>query len=77
MGISDICIRRPVFTWVLVASPVVLGILSYFRLGVDLFPNVDFPVFRRHDDATRRQCRGNGNLGYQAHRGRDQHRLGR
>lgn len=44
MGISDICIRRPVFTWVLVASPVVLGILSYFRLGVDLFPNVDFPV---------------------------------
>ncbi|MBI2823575.1 MAG: efflux RND transporter permease subunit [Planctomycetia bacterium] len=44
MGISEICIRRPVFTWVLVASPVVLGILSYFRLGVDLFPNVDFPV---------------------------------
>ena len=44
MSISDICIRRPVFTWVLVASPVVLGILSYFRLGVDLFPNVDFPV---------------------------------
>jgi len=44
MNISDICIRRPVFAWVLVASPVVLGILSYFRLGVDLFPNVDFPV---------------------------------
>ncbi|HEY2839504.1 MAG TPA: efflux RND transporter permease subunit [Pirellulales bacterium] len=44
MSISEICIRRPVFTWVLVASPVVLGILSYFRMGVDLFPNVDFPV---------------------------------
>ncbi|MEO6809354.1 MAG: efflux RND transporter permease subunit, partial [Isosphaeraceae bacterium] len=44
MTISDICIRRPVFTWVLVAIPVVLGLVSYTTLGVDLFPNVDFPV---------------------------------
>lgn len=44
MTISDICIKRPVFTWVLVAIPVVLGIVSYGMLGVDLFPNVDFPV---------------------------------
>jgi HAE1 family hydrophobic/amphiphilic exporter-1 len=44
MTISEICIKRPVFTWVLVAIPVVLGLASYARLGVDLFPNVDFPV---------------------------------
>ncbi len=44
MNLSDICIRRPVFTWVLVAVPVVLGIVSYFEMGVDLFPKVDFPV---------------------------------
>src|SRR3954452_4702988 len=44
MTISDLCIKRPVFTWVLVAVPVVLGLVSYDRLGVDLFPNVDFPV---------------------------------
>ncbi|HEV3162685.1 MAG TPA: efflux RND transporter permease subunit [Isosphaeraceae bacterium] len=44
MTVSDICIKRPVFTWVLVAIPVVLGLVSYGRLGVDLFPNVDFPV---------------------------------
>ena len=44
MNLSDICIRRPVFTWVLVAVPVVLGIVSYFDIGVDLFPKVDFPV---------------------------------
>ena len=44
MTVSDICINRPVFTWVLVAIPVVLGIVSYNELGVDLFPNVDFPV---------------------------------
>ncbi len=44
MNISEICIRRPVFAWVLVSAPVVLGVLSYSQLGVDLFPNVDFPV---------------------------------
>src|SRR4051794_32645560 len=44
MTLSDVCIRRPVFTWVLVAIPVVLGVVSYSRLGVDLFPNIDFPV---------------------------------
>ncbi len=44
MSISEICIRRPVFTWVLVGIPVVLGIVSFFELGVDLFPKVDFPV---------------------------------
>ncbi len=40
MTISDLCINRPVFTWVLVAIPVVLGLVSYNELGVDLFPNV-------------------------------------
>ena len=44
MTVSEVCIRRPVFTWVLVMIPVVLGLASYGRLGVDLFPNVDFPV---------------------------------
>lgn len=44
MSISEICIRRPVFTWVLVAIPVVMGLVSYLDLGVDLFPKVDFPV---------------------------------
>ena len=44
MTISEVCIKRPVFTWVLMAIPVVLGLVSYGRLGVDLFPDVDFPV---------------------------------
>src|SRR5262245_43525603 len=44
MSICDICIRRPVFTVMLVSAPVVLGLAAYFRLGVDLFPNVDLPV---------------------------------
>jgi len=44
MNIAEICIRRPVFTWVLVSMPVVLGLFAYTELGVDLFPKVDFPV---------------------------------
>ena len=44
MSIWDICIRRPVFTAMLVSAPVVLGLASYLRLGVELFPNVDLPV---------------------------------
>ncbi len=42
--IWDVCIRRPVFTTMLVLGPVVLGLASYSRLGVELFPNVDVPV---------------------------------
>ena len=44
MNLWDLCIRRPVFTVMLLAAPLVLGVASYFRLGVDLFPNVDLPV---------------------------------
>src|SRR5437867_13368765 len=42
--IWDICIRRPVLTTMLMLGPVVLGLASYGRLGVELFPNVDVPV---------------------------------
>ncbi len=44
MSIWEICIRRPVFTCMLVAAPIVLGLAAYPRLGVDLFPNVDIPT---------------------------------
>jgi HAE1 family hydrophobic/amphiphilic exporter-1 len=40
----DLCIRRPVFASMLIATLVVVGISSYFRLGVDRFPSVDLPT---------------------------------
>ncbi len=43
-AIWDVCIRRPVFTAMLILAPIVLGLASYTRLGVELFPNVDVPV---------------------------------
>jgi HAE1 family hydrophobic/amphiphilic exporter-1 len=44
MRIADLCIRRPVFATMLVAALVVLGWFSYRTLGVDLFPDIDFPI---------------------------------
>jgi len=43
MNLSAICIRRPVFTTMLCALPIVLGVFSYQRLGVDLQPKLDLP----------------------------------
>src|SRR5262249_52691037 len=44
MRFADVFIRRPVFATMLVGSLVVLGLFSYGSLGLDLFPNVDFPI---------------------------------
>ena len=38
-----VCVRRPVFAWVLMLVIVVLGVVGYTRLGVDQFPNIDIP----------------------------------
>jgi len=43
MWISDVSIRRPVFATMAIMSFMVLGIVSMTRLGIDLFPEVNFP----------------------------------
>ena len=43
MILSKMAVTRPVLTTVMVAAILVLGLFSYFRLVVDLFPEVDFP----------------------------------
>jgi HAE1 family hydrophobic/amphiphilic exporter-1 len=42
--LADLCVRRPVFATMFVGVLVVLGWVSYMRLGVDLFPKVDVPT---------------------------------
>ncbi len=44
MRLADISIRRPVFAAVLIGALMVLGLFSYPRVGVDLFPDVEFPI---------------------------------
>jgi HAE1 family hydrophobic/amphiphilic exporter-1 len=43
MWISDISIKRPVFATMIIMSFMVLGVVSMTRLGIDLFPEVNFP----------------------------------
>ncbi len=43
MTLSDVSIRRPVFTAMMSVALLVLGILGYRRLGTDLYPDVTFP----------------------------------
>ena len=43
MRIADTSIRRPVFAVMVIGALVVLGWISLGRLGIDLFPNVEFP----------------------------------
>jgi hydrophobic/amphiphilic exporter-1 (mainly G- bacteria), HAE1 family len=44
MWISDVSIKRPVFAVMLIGALVALGWISIGRIGVDLFPKVEFPV---------------------------------
>src|SRR5262249_17868220 len=41
--LAQICVRRPLFATLLMPPVVVLGIAGYGTLGLDQFPNVDFP----------------------------------
>ena len=44
MRISDICVRRPVFATVMSLILILLGVVSYDRLTVREYPNIDEPV---------------------------------
>ncbi len=42
--LAALCVRRPIFASVLILIVCVVGIAGYLQLGVDRFPNVDFPI---------------------------------
>ena len=43
MILSRMAVAKPVLTTVIVVTMLVLGVFSYFRLVVDLYPEVEFP----------------------------------
>ncbi len=43
MKIAEVSIKRPVFAVMLIGAFVALGLVAWGRLGVDLFPRVEFP----------------------------------
>ena len=42
--LAEICVARPVFAVMLILALVVVGAVSYSKLGVDRFPDVDLPI---------------------------------
>ncbi len=44
MTIAELCVKRPIFSVMLIGFLLVLGIFSFRDLGVDLFPKTDPPV---------------------------------
>ena len=42
--LAALSVRRPVFASVLILSLTVVGIFSFTQIGIDQFPNVDFPT---------------------------------
>ena len=43
-ALARICVQRPVFATMLIVALMVVGIFSFFTLGVDLFPKIDLPT---------------------------------
>ncbi|HEV8320885.1 MAG TPA: efflux RND transporter permease subunit [Myxococcota bacterium] len=43
MNITEICIRRPVLAWMMMAATITFGVVAATRIGISQFPDVDFP----------------------------------
>ncbi len=43
MKLADVSIQRPVFATMMILALIVLGLFSYVKLNVDLYPDVDIP----------------------------------
>jgi len=44
MNLTEVCVRKPVFAWMLMAATVVFGLVAGSRIGISQFPDVDFPT---------------------------------
>ncbi len=44
MKLTDACIKKPLFAWMIMAGTVVFGFVAASRIGISQYPDVDFPV---------------------------------
>src|SRR2546421_984428 len=44
MWLTNIAIRRPLFMLMVICALLVIGLVSWTKLGVDLLPALDFPI---------------------------------
>jgi multidrug efflux pump subunit AcrB len=43
VNITEVCVRKPVLAWMLMAATIVFGVVAASRIGISQFPDVDFP----------------------------------
>ena len=44
MNFTEICIKKPVLAWMLMAATILFGAVAFNRIGISQFPDVDFPT---------------------------------
>jgi multidrug efflux pump len=44
MNLTEVCVKKPVLAWMLMAATVVFGLVAATRIGISQFPDVDFPT---------------------------------
>ncbi|MCX6571254.1 MAG: efflux RND transporter permease subunit [Candidatus Aminicenantes bacterium] len=44
MNITEVCVKKPVLAWMLMAATIVFGVVAGGRIGISQFPDVDFPT---------------------------------
>jgi multidrug efflux pump len=43
MKLTEVCVKKPVLAWMLMAATIVFGLVAGSRIGISQFPDVDFP----------------------------------
>ena len=43
MNLTEVCVRKPVLAWMLMAATIIFGLVAATRIGISQFPDVDFP----------------------------------
>lgn len=43
MKLTEICVKKPVLAWMMMAATIVFGLVAGSRIGISQFPDVDFP----------------------------------
>ncbi len=44
MNLTEVCVRKPILAWMIMAGTVLFGIVALSRIGISQFPDVDFPT---------------------------------
>ncbi len=44
MNLTQICVKKPVLAWMMMAATIVFGLVAASRIGISQYPDVDFPT---------------------------------